>query len=37
MDLLYHHFLGLRLSSLWTSELVDMVEWLAHSRKPSRV
>jgi hypothetical protein len=28
LDLLYHHFLGLRLSSLWTSESADMTEWL---------
>jgi hypothetical protein len=30
-DLLYHHFVGLRLSSLWASERRDMAGWLAET------
>jgi hypothetical protein len=31
LDLLYLHFLGLRLSALWPSELADVADWLAES------
>ena len=37
LDLLYHHFLGLRLSAGWASERGDMVEWLDRANQRAAV